>query len=121
MCLNPVALAVCIILVAGFSSPLVLAAPGAAPDQAGRVAKRQKMLEKFDTNGNGQFDPDERQAARKAIQDRRERRGGQGRGGAGTDPERRRKVIERFDRDGDGKLSDAERAAAREARAKRER
>jgi len=47
MCLNPVALAVCIILVAGFSSPLALAAPGAAPDQAGRVAKRQKMLERM--------------------------------------------------------------------------
>lgn len=113
--------ALCVALAAGFSCQFVSAAPGDGPDQAQRAERRQKLLEKFDKNGNGQLDPDEKEAAKQAMQNRREQGGGgKGPGGrGGQDPERRRKFMEKFDTDGDGKLSDTERAAAKEAREKR--
>ena len=90
----------------------------AAPKEGnGTQADRRQ---KFDKNGNGQLDPDEREAAKEAIQKRREPGGGKAPGGqGGQDPERRKKLLEKFDTDGDGKLSDTERAAAKEARGKR--
>ena len=94
----------------------------AAPKEGNgtQADRRQKVLQKFDKNGNGQLDPDEREAAKEAIQKRREQGGGKGPGGqVGQDPERRKKLLEKFDTDGDGKLSDSERAAAKEARGKR--
>jgi hypothetical protein len=94
------------------------AAPG--ENDARRAELRQRALQKFDKNGNGQLDPDEREAARETMQKRREQGGGKGQGGrSGIDPERRRKFMEKFDTDGDGKHNEAERAAAKEARAKR--
>jgi hypothetical protein len=39
--------------------------------QAERESKRQELLKRFDANGNGQLDPDEREAARKAMQQRK--------------------------------------------------
>ncbi len=67
---------------------------------------RQALLERFDTNGDGQLDQAERQTAREAMKARAEQRGerrgpGNRRGGPGQ-----------FDTDGDGVLSDAERNAA---------
>lgn len=94
-----------------------LAAPGEGDGK--RAELRQKLLQKFDKNGNGELDADEREAAKEAVQKRREKGGGKGQGGAGPDPERRKKLLEKFDKDGDGKLSESERAAAKEARAKR--
>jgi len=94
----------------------------AAPEEASgkRAELRQKVLQKFDKNGNGQLDPDEREAAREAMQQRREQGGRNGAGGkGGADPERRQKLLAKFDTDGDGKLSETEKAAAKEARAKR--
>lgn len=103
----------------GVSQP-VMAAPGEG--DAKRAELRQKVLQKFDKNGNGQLDPDEREAAKEAMQKRREQSGGKGPTGKGeVDPEIRRKVLEKFDTDGDGKLNESERAAAKEARAKRQR
>jgi Ca2+-binding EF-hand superfamily protein len=101
------------------ASQPVFAAPG--EDNGKRAELRQKVLQKFDKNGNGQLDPDEREAAKEAMQKRREQGGGKGQGGrSGIDPERRRKFMEKFDTDGDGKLNEAERAAAKNgARAKR--
>lgn len=96
----------------------------AAPKEGNgtQADRRQKVLQKFDKNGNGQLDPDEREAAKEAMQKRREQGGGKGPGGkGGPDPERHRKLVEKFDTDGDGKLSDSERAAAKEARGKQER
>jgi len=94
------------------------AAPGEGDGK--RAELRQRALQKFDKNGNGQLDPDEKQAAKETVQERREQGGGKGPGGQGArDPERRRKLLEKFDRDGDGKLNETERAAAKEARAKR--
>jgi hypothetical protein len=100
---------------------LASAAPGQGPDPAKRAEFRQKVLEKFDANGNGQLEPDEREAAKAAMQRRREQGGGKGQGrqAGAADPERRKKMLEKFDTDGDGKLSETERAAAKEARAKR--
>lgn len=113
------AFAVVLVVSAGWAvSQQALAAPGEGDGK--RAELRQKLLQKFDKNGNGQLDPDEREAAKEAMQKRREQGGGQGKEGARPDPERRQKILERFDKDGDGKLSEAERAAAKEARAKRE-
>lgn len=97
----------------------VLAAPGEG--SVNRAERRQKALQKFDQNGNGQLDPDEKEAAKQALQNRlKQRGGGKGPGGkAGDNPERRRLFMEKFDTDGDGKLSEAERAAAKEARGAR--
>jgi Ca2+-binding EF-hand superfamily protein len=96
----------------------VLAAPG--ENNGNRAERRQRALQKFDKNSNGQLDPDEKEAAKEAIQKRREQGGGKGPGRqGGPDPERRQKLLEKFDSDGDGKLSESERAAAKNARAKR--
>ncbi len=62
---------------------------------------REKLLERFDTDGDGKLDETERAAAREARQ------------------EFHKKVLEKFDTDGDGKLDEAEREAAREARRER--
>jgi len=57
---------------------------------------RQRMMEKYDANKNGQLDPDEKAAFER---DREARRA---------------EFMKRFDTDGDGKLSDSEREAMRE-------
>ena len=52
-------------------------------------------------NSNGQFDPDEREEAKAAMQKRREQGGGKGQGKGeakpGQDPERRQKLLEKFE------------------------
>lgn len=107
--------------VVGLASQPAFAAPGKSPDPEKRAERRQKVLEKFDKNSNGQLDADEREAAKEAMQKRRGEAGGKGPGGqAGPDPERRQKLLEKFDTDGDGQLSESERAAAKAARAAKE-
>lgn len=69
--------------------PPVPARKNAAPN---REQVRQKILERFDKDGDGTLNADERKAA---------------------EAEREAKLIERFDADGDGTLSATERAAAR--------
>jgi hypothetical protein len=44
---------------------------------------QQQLLQKFDTNGNGQLDPNEQQAAAQFIQQQMQGAGGQGGRGAG--------------------------------------
>jgi len=70
------------------ASQPVLAAPGEGDGK--RAELRQRALQKFDKNGNGQLDPDEKEAAKAAMQKRREQRGG---GKGGPDPERRQKLL----------------------------
>ncbi len=66
-------------------------------------ARWQAMLRKFDTDGDGQLNDEERAAAEKHIKAYRKDREG-----------RRRDMHERFDANGDGQIDDAERAAMRE-------
>ncbi len=81
------------------------AEPNEKPD---REARRAAMLKKFDTNGNGKIDPEEREKMRAEM----------AKGGGGA-PERMKKMLERFDKDGDGKLSEDERTAMRAEMQKR--
>ena len=55
------------------------------------------MIEKFDTDGDGQLNDAEKQVAKE---------------------KHRKKMAKRFDADGDGELSETERNAAKEAREK---
>ena len=57
-------------------------------------ALHKKLLEKFDADGDGRLNEEERQAVRAAAKERK---------------------LEHFDTDGDGALSEAEREAMREA------
>jgi hypothetical protein len=79
----------------------------------GRRAIPPEVLKKFDKNGNGMLDPDEREAAR-AERAKTGRPGGKPGEGRPLNPE----LIKRFDKDGDGKLNDAEIAAAKAERQK---
>jgi len=93
----------------------------------------RRLLERFDRNGDGKLDKDERASARQHFPPRHGRGKGsfpRGRppwykapGGARTHPAQPGRtnskfydwIRKRFDADGDGKLSDDERARAREA------
>lgn len=73
-------------------------APGKG-GKGGKWARRgveppAKVVEKFDTNGDGQIDEAERQAIRETVKAR---------------------ILEKFDANGDGQLDKAERQALREA------
>jgi len=84
----------------------VAAAQGVAPtpgSAAGPGGHHARILQKYDANGNGKIDMDERV---KIKADRVARRA-----------EMRAKMIARYDANGDGKLDDGERRKAREARA----
>lgn len=103
-------------------------------DRSGeRAERRQRILERFDANGDGRLDETERAALRAAAEKMRAQRGEkQGRrdgqvrerregaerkerGKAGERAERRQRILERFDIDGDGQLNDLEREALRKA------
>ena len=92
--------AICCVAVLFVSRP-AQAAPDEKPD---RAARREAMLKKFDANGDGKLDAEEREKMRAEM-------GAKG----GRGPERMKKLLEKFDKDGDGKLSEDERAALREA------
>ena len=70
---------------------------------------REELLKRFDKNGNGELDPNERQAVQQFM-----RQMMQNAGGGGMDRERMMEMAkQRFDRDGDGELNQQEQAAAR--------
>ncbi|MEM1058673.1 MAG: hypothetical protein AAGK14_05450 [Verrucomicrobiota bacterium] len=73
--------------------------------QAAREARRANMLEKYDADGDGQLS-DEEKAQLRADNPRKRK------GPRKLPPE----VVERFDADGDGQLNEEERQAARQAR-----
>jgi len=66
-------------------------APAAGPGKGFRGALKERILQKFDKDGDGKLAPEERAAAREAFVDR---------------------IMQRFDKDGDGKLSREELGAA---------
>lgn len=98
---------VCVMLLAGFSfSAMAQAAPakGAGGD------RKAQMMKRFDTNGDGQLSPAEKQAAMAA-------RGGKpGAGNQGAGGDRKAQMMKRFDANGDGQLSPAEKQAAMASR-----
>lgn len=83
---------------------LATAAPEGKPDAA---ARKEAMLKKFDKDGDGKLNDEEKAAMKAEWQKRR------GEGGKGPDAARRAEMMKKFDKDGDGKLSEEERAAMR--------
>lgn len=90
------------------AGPNKLRANGGTGSSRPDPARMKKLIEKFDTDGDGKLSESERHAARAA-------RGAKGAGGGRPDPERKKKLVEKFDTDGDGKLSESERQGARAA------
>ena len=101
--------------------------PGGKGAGKGRPSpeQMQKIIAKFDTDGDGKLNETERQAAKAARGTGRpggNLPGGKGAGGKGPggsdrpNPELMKKVLEKFDADGDGKLNAAERQAAHAAK-----
>ena len=90
-------------------------APADAPaaDHATEMARRrEELIRRFDKNGDGKLDEEEKAAAKEAL-----RMEGGGRGPGGPDGEKRRtELLKRFDKNGDGKLDDEERAEMEKAR-----
>jgi hypothetical protein len=80
-------------------------APSADVGNPGGGGFRQRMLEKYDTNGDGKLEPNERAAMRADLKAKREAR--------------REKMLAKWDLNGDGKLEPNERAAMRQARAEK--
>jgi hypothetical protein len=74
--------------------------------QRGAPPNREAILKKFDKDGDGKLNEEERAEARKSF-------------GAGRPPRPPAVLIKKFDKDGDGKLNEEERAALREEGQKR--
>ena len=101
------------------------AAPKA--ESSGKMEKRrQEMLKRFDKNGDGQLDEEEKAAMKEALKQERGPRGSgdisslAGGAAAETAPGVDlfvREMIKRFDKDGDGKLDATELTEALKARA----
>lgn len=70
------------------------------PEGRGERPSREEMIKKFDKDGDGELNEEERAEARKYMQ----KHGRKGRG---------KQMMEKYDTDGDGQLSEEERAAAR--------
>jgi Ca2+-binding EF-hand superfamily protein len=116
---------------------------GSSENQSMSKQRQAEILKRFDKNGDGKLDEDEKAAAKEANRDETNGRQAKARERLGkralekfdknndgkldeaeraemakaieTDP----RLVKRFDKDGDGKLNDAEKAAAREAFVKR--
>src|SRR5262245_57476761 len=73
---------------------------------------KAKILQRFDKNGNGQLDPDEKQAAKAEMHKHRQGAGakrGMGKRGMGH---MKARILQRFDANGNGQLDPDEKLAA---------
>jgi len=77
-----------------------------------RRPSKEEILKKFDKNGDGELNEEEKAAMKEA---REKHRGKRGEG----DRPNRKEMLKKFDTDGDGKLNEEERAALKEAMKKR--
>jgi hypothetical protein len=101
-----------------------IAVPAATADEQG---KRGEIIKKFDKDGNGQLDQQEREAAKKELQGKfggaANRPAGKGAFAGKRKPgaanpgngDRKAELMKRIDKNGDGKIDDDERAAAKAA------
>ncbi len=80
-----------------------------------RRPSREQILEKYDTNKDGQLSESEREQI-KADHQARGERGRRGPGGFDGERPSREDILAKFDKDGDGSLNKEERAAALDAR-----
>lgn len=107
-------------LLAGLSATAFAAEPG----KGGTI--RERVLQRFDKNGNGKLDPDEMAEAKAAMDKLRGAGAGLGApgkpGAAGGQPgagrPSREEVLKKFDKNGNGRLDPEEFAAARAAMSK---
>jgi hypothetical protein len=99
------ALALSASLVAGVAGFAAANTGSSAAADANGGAWKAKMLQKYDTNGDGKLDDTERAAMRADRQAKREAR--------------KEKMLQKFDTNGDGKLEPSERAAMQEERAEK--
>ena len=74
---------------------------------------REEMLKKYDKDGDGQLNEQERAALRADMEKRQGKRDGE--------RPSREEMLEKFDTDGDGQLSEAERKAMRKSFESRQR
>lgn len=81
----------------------LVASTANADEQAKGGRNRDDLIKKFDTNGDGKLDEQEKEAAKKEFQGKR---------GAGNRAGGMAELIKKFDKNGDGKLDDQEREAA---------
>ncbi len=78
---------------------------------------REALMKKYDKNGNGMLDPEERKAAMEAMQQRSGSGGKPSAGGlgAGMNPQMRKALMKKHDKNGNGMLDPDEREAAMQA------
>lgn len=91
------------------NAPPQMKASKLGPEMKGPKPGPEKMIERFDADGDGHLNEAERQAMDEAMLKHRDRRGGPSRPS-------REEIMKRFDADGDGVLSEVEREAMRTER-----
>ena len=80
----------------------------APPENNDPAARKAEMLKKFDKNGDGKLNDEEKSTLRVEMQNRR-----RGKDRKQWTPEQRNEMLKKFDKDGDGELSDAEKTTLR--------
>ena len=114
-----------------FILSLVTALPLMAQDgdsashrDAGRDDIRARLIKKFDKDGDGKLNDEEKAAMDEFVREHKKKRGegasrGERRPHSKAGRESHEDLIKRFDKDEDGKLNDEEKAAMREEMSKR--
>ena len=82
---------------------------------------REAIIKKFDKNGDGKLDDEEKKAADAARPEQRRPSEGKGPEGGRPDPAKMQELIKKYDKNGDGKLDDTEKEAAKGEFAKQRR
>jgi len=85
------------------------------PDRPIPPEIHKELVKKFDKDGDGKLNDEERQAAKDEIRRLKE----EGKLGENVPPEVKERIKERLDTDGDGKISPEERQKAKERRKNR--